>query len=92
MNDDVGSEPSLEAALEHVSTRVEFVAFLNRLRVDLVERPEAWDNQSLPCFLEAMAAWTNDMNGFFMNRGERVPDQPSWHLLATIMAAARVYE
>ncbi|WP_457785924.1 DUF7660 family protein [Streptomyces rimosus] len=34
-----------------------------------------WENGSLNCCLEALSAWTNDMDGYFLNRGEPVPEQ-----------------
>ncbi len=92
MNNDMEADNALESALQHVSSRGDLITFVDRLRVDLVQRPERWENHSLADFLEAMAAWMGDMDGYFENRGERVPDEPTWQLLAMILAAARIYE
>ncbi|WP_442857041.1 DUF7660 family protein [Arthrobacter sp. YN] len=54
--------------------------------------PEGWENADLESFLEAMSAWTRDMDGYFMNRGEPVPDVPSWQLFAQMLLAAKIYE
>ena len=48
--------------------------------------------RDLPAFLEAMAAWVEDMEGYYQNRGEELPDQPRWRTLGEILLAARVYE
>jgi hypothetical protein len=32
------------------------------------------------------------LEGYFSNRGEQIPEEPSWSLIATIFAAAAVYE
>jgi hypothetical protein len=32
------------------------------------------------------------MEGYFKNRGEAVPEQPTWKTLAQILCAAKVYE
>jgi predicted transcriptional regulator len=50
------------------------------------------DNPSASHFIEAAAGWTADLEGFFLNRGETVPEEPSWSLVASIFLAATVYE
>jgi hypothetical protein len=55
-------------------------------------QPEKWENADLAAYFEAMAAWVDDMEGFYRNRGETVPDQPTWNTLQDMLQAARVYE
>ncbi|MGH2599621.1 MAG: DUF7660 family protein, partial [Dehalococcoidia bacterium] len=43
-------------------------------------------------YLSAMAAWAEDMDGYYENRGDPVPKQPSWRTLGELLLAARVYE
>lgn len=62
------------------------------MRTDLANNPQAWENADLGRFLEAFEAWVRDMDGYFENRGEQTPAEPSWSLLATILSAARSYE
>jgi hypothetical protein len=75
-----------------VNSRDEFVLFVRSLLNDLRMNESRWDNRELGTFLEALAAWTEDMDGYYQNRGEPVPREPSWQLLADMLAAARVYE
>lgn len=75
-----------------VNSRIEFVTFLQAFREDLKHNPEKWENGDLSSFLEAMAAWIEDMEGFYLNQNRPVPDQPTWNVLAEILLAARVYE
>jgi len=42
--------------------------------------------------LEAACAWIADMDGYFLNRGEPVPHDPSWALIAMIVSAGLIYE
>jgi hypothetical protein len=42
--------------------------------------------------MDAMAAWVRDTPGYFINRGEPVPEEPSWSLFAQIILAATAYE
>lgn len=82
----------LEASVDSIETRQEFVSFLGRLLESLTERPGDWENSDLAAFLSAMEAWVEDMEGYYENRAEPVPGQPSWKTLAQILLAARIYE
>ncbi len=75
-----------------VSSREEFVAFVRSLQRSLRVEPGQWENVQLADYLEAMAAWAEDMDGYFANSGLPMPQQPSWQLFAQILAAARRYE
>jgi len=70
----------------------EFATFVRSLRQNLLEHSADWENANLPEFLEAMAAWVEDMQGYFTNKGTRMPAQPNWSIFAQILAAARQYE
>jgi hypothetical protein len=82
----------LTGGVELVRSREDLAQFALALRADLIEHPDEWENGSLDRFLEAFAAWTVDMAGYFANRGEQVPDQPDWQLVAKILIAASMYE
>lgn len=84
--------PTLEEQAEAVTDRETLAAFVERLVKDLRQDPEAWPNDTLDLFLSAMAAWLDDMDGFYANRGETPPDPPTWTTLAQILLAARIYE
>lgn len=51
-----------------------------------------WENNDLSSFLEAMAAWIEDMDGYYKNQQKPVPNQPSWKTIAEILKASTVYE
>lgn len=61
---------------------------------EAAESPESsnWENITLPQFLEALAAWTDGMDGYFRNQGMAEPEQPSWWLIAQMLTAATIYE
>jgi hypothetical protein len=65
---------------------------LEELRADLGANSADWENSTLEDFLEALSAWTKDLDGYFENRGEQVPADPDWALIAKMLSAARVYE
>ena len=75
-----------------VETRDDLVAFVERLRADLAASRSQWENADLPQYLEALAAWVADMDGYFANNGDPVPKAPSWRLVAQMLDAAKHYE
>ena len=75
-----------------VKTREDLVAFLAALRADFARNPRTWTNADLASFLEAMAAWSEDMDGYYAGTGEDMARVPPWRVLADILMAARVYE
>lgn len=82
----------LHEQTRQIDTRADLTAFLGQLRADLAANEATWENAELPRFLEALEAWTADMPGYFLNRGEPVPEQPSWSLIASLLLAAKSYE
>ncbi len=75
-----------------VHSREDFVRFVRTLAEQSRRRPDEWENRDLSSYLEAMAAWVEDMDGYYQNRGEAVPAQPPWNLLRDMLEAAKVYE
>ncbi|MBM7117747.1 DUF7660 family protein [Archangium primigenium] len=75
-----------------VQSREDLARFVRGLAQALEQHPEAWENATLPRFLEAMSAWIEDMDGYYQNQGAAVPTRPEWRTFAEILSAARVYE
>lgn len=53
--------------------------------------PANWENQSLPHYLEALAAWLADCDGYYANRGTPIPWN-GWEVMQAAVRAATVYE
>lgn len=75
-----------------VKTRADLVSYIRKLSQEAEATSNGWENQTLDRYLEALSAWTNDMDAWFINRGEPVPDQPAWSLIADMLRAACFYE
>ncbi len=82
----------LREQAEKIQTRDDLVLFMNHLIRDLHTCPERWENTSLETYLAAMAAWVQDMDGYYRNRGKKVPQLPTWKQVGEILLAARIYE
>lgn len=51
-----------------------------------------WTNQTAGEFVEALAAWLADMDGYYARRGTTAAAQSPWRVIADAIAAARHYE
>ena len=69
----------------------DLIVVITRLRSDLAENPDGWENPTLDRFLEAMAAWLSAFPQSYVNCGQDVP-KPDWRFVADVLRAARVYE
>ena len=75
-----------------IRSREDFVAFVKALSKDLRDNPVTWENANLERFLEALSAWVEDMDGYYINQDKPVPQQPDWKVAADMLMAAKMYE
>jgi hypothetical protein len=78
---------------DKISSRQEFISFLETFRRNLIENPDEWENKNLEDFLEAMIRYTDDLQGYYDNTKQTInADMPDWQVFADILAGARIYE
>lgn len=76
-----------------VADRQSFIKFLDLLRKDFLENPKSWKNRTLPEFLEALSAYTEDIQGYYNNMGLSInADKPEWSTFADVFKGATIYE
>ena len=75
-----------------VRTRADLAGFLSDLAERSRSSPQTMPNQTVAEFLDGASGWVADLDGYFRNRREPVPTEPSWTLIAQIVSAALVYE
>jgi hypothetical protein len=76
-----------------VQSRQQLIDHLLHLMDDFDGAGNHWQNRDIYTFLQAMAAWLNDCEGFYRNINKPIDvDQPSWQLFADLLSAAAVYE
>lgn len=78
--------------INEIKDKDDFVSFGGLLLTDLKNNPEKWENRTLSEFLEAMANWTEDMDGYYINNNLPIPENVNWKVFANILAAAKIYE
>ena len=69
----------------HPGTVEDVVRRLSELSESIKREPEAWENQTLERYLDAMTRWLEDMK-------DRVGEKPCWELFAIMLEAAKIYE
>jgi hypothetical protein len=75
-----------------INTKNDFLSFVHELSQDYYHNPDAWENKDLGSFLEALAAWVEDMEGYYLSQDQAVPERPNWQMVANMLAAAKIYE
>ena len=77
---------------EDVTTREDLAAFVSLLLEDCEANADEWQNSDLPSFLEAMAAWIQDMDRYYDAERLDMEKLTPWRLIADILEASRIYE
>lgn len=75
-----------------IETREEFILFLKSLKNDYSENLSSWENKDIAAFLEGMASWVEDMDGFYINHRLPVPEKLDWKVFADILMGGKLYE
>ncbi len=87
MNADEMSDPHA------VRTRHDLSEFVDRMAEELREHPGRWENVTLGAFLQALARYLVDLDGYCRNMAPEIdPDRPDWRTFAIALAGAAVYE
>ncbi|MFN4364394.1 hypothetical protein [Chryseobacterium hispalense] len=79
-------------AIEEIKTKQDFIDFVEVLTIDLEKKSEEWTNKNLHEYLEGIASWTEDMDGYYINNNLPIPENVNWKLFANILLAAKMYE
>jgi len=69
--------------INEVDSKERLADFVAALAKDLQENARDWENVNLSRFLDAMEAWVRDMDGYYKNTGQPIPDTPTWRTFAT---------
>jgi hypothetical protein len=87
---DTGRAAEVDAS--NVATREDVVGVIHAMVNDLRKHPDDWGNASLESYLDALATSIEDLDQGYAERGEVVPDQPSWRQVAELLVTASGYE
>ncbi|MEZ2601834.1 DUF7660 family protein [Kluyvera intermedia] len=77
---------------KEINTREDLIELIEFLSSNAKNNLSEWENKDLPSYLESMASWIEDMDGYYLNQKLPVPENVNWAFIADILIAARVYE
>ena len=84
---------SLYDAVDEMKTKEDFVNFLKLLKDDYIENKDSWENPTMEWYLDSMAVWTEEgLERYYVNIGEKLPDNIPWRVFAEILLASKIYE
>ncbi len=83
---------NLTELLKDIKTNEDFVAFVKALGKDFEDNPSTWENITIGSFLEALARWTEDSEGYYKNLNQTIPQNQDWKATADMFIAAKHYE
>lgn len=75
-----------------IKNKNDFVNFISALVKDLKENSEQWENKDLCSYLNGMVSWIEDMDGYYENTNQPLPNNVTWKVFSDILMAARTYE
>ncbi|PJZ59373.1 hypothetical protein CH367_03370 [Leptospira barantonii] len=78
--------------MNSIKGKADFVTFIYKLSNDFRDNASEWTNQDIESFLEALARWTEDSDGYYQNIGLLAPKVPDWKNVAEMFIAAKYYE
>ncbi len=71
--------------LGKIKNKKDFIEFM-KLYVSAVQ------DIAIKEYLESIAAWTEDMDGYYKNTGTDLPDHINWDFIAALLYIGSIYE
>ena len=71
--------------LGSIRTKEDFLEFM-KLFIPTIQE------SSVNHYLNALTAWTEDMDGYYKNAGRQVPADINWDFIAALLYAGSIYE
>ncbi|WP_268123597.1 DUF7660 family protein [Roseivirga pacifica] len=83
------SDDEIADGTENIKSKSDFIEFLKNFRTNTND----WGNTNLEDFLEALEAYTKDVNSYYKNMNfQRTPEEASWRVFAQLLNGASIYE
>ena len=73
---------------DSIVDRESFVRFVGNLSGQIRRK----GRQDLADYLESLANWVEDMDGFYINTNRSIPSNVNWRVIGEMLTAATIYE
>ena len=78
--------------IENMHTKDDFINFLKYLKEDYNKNRHEWVNKNIDIYLESIASWADDMEGYYQNMNIETPQNINWNFIATLYYVGKIYE
>ncbi|MHC1723776.1 MAG: hypothetical protein AB9836_11315 [Aminipila sp.] len=78
--------------LRNIKNKEDLIEFINILLSDINENPQEWEDKPVTSYLESMQSWVEDMEGYYNNTKQEVPQDINWNFIATLLYVGKIYE
>lgn len=78
--------------LSKVKSKTNFTEFINLLINDYKNNKQEWENQTIEEYLDGIKSWIEDMEFYYKNTNQEMPDNINWQFLANILYCGKIYE
>ncbi|HZU30489.1 MAG TPA: hypothetical protein VFB79_05205 [Candidatus Angelobacter sp.] len=82
----------MDKHIDSIKTHKDLAQFVSDMVKEYRQDPDAWENNTLESFLEALSACIESMDGYYKNFNLPFPSKPDWKVFAFLLSAAQVYE
>lgn len=83
---------NIHESINAIQTRESFIEFLYFMIKDKENNSEEWKNKSITEYLEGMASWVEEMDGYYNNMKLQMPRDIDWKFIATLLYVGKIYE
>ncbi|MDR2967719.1 MAG: hypothetical protein LBU74_07205 [Methanobacteriaceae archaeon] len=78
--------------INSIKSKKEFIDFLDLLSKDKHGNEDEWENTTIEDYLASIAAWIEDMEGYYINNNLPLPETKNWSFIATLFYVGKIYE
>lgn len=78
--------------LKNTKSKEEFIEFVNVLLKDIKENRQDWEEKQVFSYLESIQSWVEDMEGYYTNTKQEIPQNINWNFIATLLYVGKIYE
>lgn len=78
--------------IKKVKTKTNFTSFIDLLINDYKNNKEVWENKTIEEYLDGMKSWVGDMEWYYKNTNQDIPNNINWNFIANILYSGKIYE
>lgn len=82
----------LSEAIKNVQTKSDFISFIDLIIMDYKTNEQEWENKNIEEYLASIKSWVEDMEWYYKNTNQALPNDINWNVFSNIIYAGKIYE